>query len=216
MSETKVTIRQLLHDANLVFTNTQGDEDVRHLLAVVGVDDDYLERGRSLDDTLKRQVRQFQRAWGEVVGARERVKEVREAALAIYKRDLALARVAVEAGSDAAARLGLAGARKWENHGAWTGAARAMYRALRGDAALRAAVAPFPIDPEAGLAAIDALDAAIADRHTKRLRAQDATAARNATARALRRYLSDFYVVAKIAFTDDPQQLEKLGRVAPS
>lgn len=209
-------VESLLADARLAFANAQSDATLHDPLAAYGIDDAYIARGVDLVEAAQSAYDAFQDEWDDVTVANQRLAAVESTAKAVYARHLTLARTAVDASDPAYTRLGLDGPRKWMNRSSWTNDARKMYRNLRDDAAVRDAVAPFPIDAEEGLSALEALEQAVNDRQTERSEAEQSTETRDAAVGELRGYLSDFLTVAEIAFADAPQQLEKLGKTAPS
>jgi hypothetical protein len=209
-------VEQLLADARLAFSNASSDPVLQGPLQEMGVDADYIARGNALVEQARAAYDTFQDEWSDVEMANRSLAEAEAKAQAMYTRHLTLARIAVDEEDPAYEEMDLGGRRKWGRRSGWMTQARQMYRILQTDESARAAVAPYPIDAEAGMEALDAINAAIDARKKEHSEAERSTKSRDAVVGELRGMLRDFLTVAELAFADDRQQLEKLGVTAPS
>ncbi|NIM11977.1 MAG: hypothetical protein GTO45_07655 [Candidatus Aminicenantes bacterium] len=129
-----------------------------------------------------------------------------------------VARIALKGNVDALQALGLKGKRS-KGLGKWIQQAKHFYNNALASPTILEAFARYNVTPEDlqnGLQMI--LEVETADTRQERAKgdAQKATEVRDAAFKELRECMSEFYRIAKLAFADDRQQLEKLGIVAKS
>ena len=97
--------------------------------------------------------------------------------------------------------------------------AKRFYANALGNADTLAGLARFGITQEqleAAQASLDEVEVASAAKQREMGEAQKATQTRDAAVDALEDWMSDFIAIARIAFEEDAQQLEKLGIVVRS
>ncbi|MCA9933652.1 MAG: hypothetical protein KC415_07000, partial [Anaerolineales bacterium] len=128
-----------------------------------------------------------------------------------------IARIAFRQDVQARATLRLAGRRE-QGLAGWLAQATMFYQNLLDSPTLLAGMRPFGYDEAqlAGeLALVRAVETANQRQKAAKGAAQAATQARDEKLRALRVWLSDFWVIAPIALADHSQLMESLGKVVP-
>lgn len=207
-----------LNAARVALDNAETDADLQAGLAAYGYDAAALADGRARLDAAQAAQDDVSREYGEQYEATDALAQTREAAEAVYGPHLALARVAFRADRDARTALALGGRRRATTAG-WIEQAEQFYANAIGDADVEAGLGRFnvtPADLEAGRDAVAAVAAANAEQEREKGEAQKATETRDEALDALQDWMVDFRDVARVAFRDDPQQLEKLGLLARS
>lgn len=211
----KTSIDQFLSETRIALTNAGNDAEVQAELARFGYDAARLAEGRALLDAATRLHGSQQAEYGEQIAATTAFQDAFEAARAAYVRHLTLARVAFKDDAGAAVALKLGGRRK-RSYSGLLDQARQFYDNVLASEARTAAMAAYgqteEVLGEARALVLAAIDANAAQEHEKG-DAQRTTQERDAAFDALGDWMSDFIAVARVAFTDDGQQLEKLGIV---
>jgi hypothetical protein len=213
MGNLRNTQAGFLQDASTLIENALSLPEIAAVLAVYGYDEVRLEEGRRLwreaDALAKKQLM-------EHGGKREASQELGkswENAHAAYMKTLKVARVAFGDEARAITALGLYGPRKQTISG-WLEQASILYTNLEGDPALAARLARFGYS-DAKLAAEAALVAEVRAKSLAQTQgtgaAQTATAARDKKLRELDNWISEFRTICRVAFYENPQELEKLG-----
>jgi hypothetical protein len=212
---TNRTYEELIDGSRLALLNARNQPDVQDLLAPYGYDMDAIAEGLALVDEARGRYQRQQAEYAEQYAATSDLNEKTAAFRTTYLRHLKLARVAFKPGTPAYLKLGLGGERRDDLVG-FVAQARQFYDVLAADAALRQGLARYTVDQ----AALTAAGAALAQLEAVRLKqlqeaaeAQEATRQRDDVIAQLRGYMRDFYAVAEVALTGQPQLREKLGIV---
>jgi hypothetical protein len=211
------TIADRLQVVQVALDNTQADPQLQAAFAAYGYDTERLNVGRQLY-TAAVQLQQQQHAKrGDQIGATEQAKVVVDAANEAYMRFVKVARVALKNQRGALVSLDLVGDRKHTLAG-WVGQAKQFYTTALANEAILAQLAEYGITAAKlrdGQEQLAAAEAANVEQKQHRGTAQQATTERNAAVRALNAWYGDFLKIARVAFADDAQQLEKLSIVVP-
>ena len=197
---------------DLAVKNVLREPDLLAALTPWSYDAVKLGAGQALHDAALALHLTTDRERGEAVSATAALHAARDAAYKTYMQHVKVARVALD---DPGLRrdLGLDGPRE-KALLAWLDQARNFYRSALAKPDVVTALTPFGMDALALQAGSDAVEAVYAARNVREDEAgeaQTATEARDAALAALDRWMGDFLQVARVAFEDDPQQLERLG-----
>ena len=204
---------QLFADTRTAFTNARDLPEVQALLVPFGYDPVRLDAGLALIDAAEDATRAQQTEYAEQFAATSDLSESVAELRASYMRHVKLARVLFPPGTGEHTTLGLSGDRRDDLPGL-IAQTEAFYRALLADARLLARTETVRLDQasaEAGLAQVEAVEAARASQAKETGEAQVATAVRDDAVSALRGYWSDFRRVAEVALEEHPQLRETLG-----
>lgn len=212
------SIADRLSIAETTFTNVAQDPDLAGPLAEFGYDTDRMQEGETLfqeaRDAFQEQVRQY----GEQYDATERVQRAYESAQEEYRAFVRVARVALRDRDGLGAVLDLSGTRNRSLSGGLE-QMRLFYQNALGDDQILDALALFNVTPEKLEEAQRRLDTVAtlrAEQSSESGEAQDATKIRDAAMQELDAWMRDFQDIARVAFTDRPQFLEKMGMLARS
>jgi hypothetical protein len=218
MPTTYQPINERLVAAQVALDNAQSDPILQEALANFGYDAERLEEGRALLDAAQAAQEAMAVEHGDQYEATDALQAAFDAANTTYMQHLKVARIALQDQRGAARALALTGRRKRTIPG-WLDQARQFYDNALGDEAILTALGRFGITPEALAAAqaeVGAVGTANSAQEREKGEAQDATEARDQAMDALDRWMSDFRAIARVALEERPQQLEKLGILAPS
>ena len=207
-----------LRRAHVALENARDDAAPDGPLAAFGYDDERLQQGRELLEKARRAQESFVKEYGEQFESTDEYLDAREEADKTYMRHLKVARVAFDEDQPARGALRLDGRRK-QVLSKWLEQTRLFYRNALNDADYQAALSEYNItedDLRAGLEKIDAVETADVRQEKEKSEAQRATDERDEAIDALDAYMSKFRDIARVAFEDDPQQLEKFTITAPS
>ena len=197
---------------DLAVKNALADPDLLTALTAWSYDAAKLNAGQALHDAALALHLDTDRERGEAVSATAALHSARDAAEKTYMQHVKVARVALD---DPGLRrdLGLDGPRE-KALLPWLDQARNFYRSALAKPDVVTALTAFGMDAltlQAGADALDAVYAAHNARADESGEAQSSTEARDAALAAMDRWMGDFLRVARVAFEDDPQQLERLG-----
>jgi hypothetical protein len=216
MSIHQGTMADFLQGAKTLIENAAGLPEIAQALALYGYDSGRFEEGRRLwaeaDALAKRQsldsggrfeaTQEFDKAWAQANGA--------------YMKALKVARVAFGEEPKAIAALKLYGPRKQSLAG-WLEQAETFYSNLAADSALSGRLLRYGY-ASAKLGAEAASIEAVRQRTQAKVQgsgtAQASTAARDKKLRELDAWVSELRTIARVAFYESPQELEKLGLMA--
>lgn len=212
------SIPDRLNEAEVALQNARQDQILLNALAELGYDQAALEEGQALLEDAQKAQQTMTAEYSEQYEATEALEDAFETANSTYIRHIKIARVALKEDRGAAEALKLSGRRKRTMSG-WLGQARTFYDNALADDDILDALAEFNVTSEdltQARAQVEAVAEANSTQEKEKGNAQDATEARDAAVEALDEWMSDFYAIARIALSDQPQQLEKLGLVVPS
>ncbi|MCB8922655.1 MAG: hypothetical protein H6662_13795 [Ardenticatenaceae bacterium] len=206
-----------LQAAQVAIHNAQSMEQVAAALAPFGYDAARLQAAEGLLEETRTAVGVQALAYGEQYEATAVLRAAREEANRVYMNAVKIARIAFRQDVQARATLRLAGRRE-QGLAGWLAQATMFYQNLLDSPTLLAGMRPFGYDEAqlAGeLALVRAVETANQRQKAAKGAAQAATQARDEKLRALRVWLSDFWVIAPIALADHSQLMESLGKVVP-
>lgn len=218
MSKAKRSIARRLDAAQLAIGGALANADIQGYLAEYGYDLTRLQAGQALYQAALAAHHRQKLQYGNQHAATVEVNRLWRAAHADYTRYVKVARVALQDDHSAATQLALRGRRK-RPLSSWLLQAQQFYENALTDQAILAQLAGFGITRdklEAGLAQVEAVEAANLLQENARGEAQDATQVRDAALKALEAWLNDFMAIARVALEPRPQLLEALGIVVPS
>ncbi len=217
-SDDYVSIDERLSDADLALTNVASDPTLSEPLAEFGYNRERLTEGRTLLDAAIAAHDAVKNEYRDQYDASDDYRAAYAPAQRAYMQNLRLARAAFRNDRGAAEALGLDGRRK-KVTGEWIQQVRRFYDGLGASAPYQATAARLGLSAArrtTGRTLFDAVVQTNTVHEREKGEAQRATDARDPIVDALDEWMDDFHTVAEVAFADDPQQLEKLGRRTPS
>lgn len=207
-----------LNDARVATENAQADPELQAGLAARGYEAAQLAEGAALYEAAQAAQDDYAREYAEQYDATDALTEARAAADEVYPDHVELARIAFKRDRAARQALALDGRRRRTTAG-WLRQAQQFYTNALADDALQEGLARFKVTPEElaeGRDLVAAVGTADSDQEREKGEAQKAREDRDEALDALDDWMDDFRDVARVAFRDDPQQLEKLGILARS
>ena len=207
-----------LKRARVALENARQDAVLAETLGRFGYDAERLNEGEGLLQTAQDTQETHAREYGDQYGATDVLKEAFERAHRTYMQHVRIARVALQEDRQTGVALDIDGRRK-QTMGGWLKQARLFYDNALSIPQVEAALGRFGVtreDLEAGRALVEAVGSAEAMQEREKSEAQKATEQRDVAMDALDGWMSDFINIARVAFEDDPQQLEKLHVRMPS
>lgn len=211
-------IADRLNAMQVAIDNTINNVELFTVLSAYGYSMERLEEGRRLyQSVLKLHLEQkagygnkhtnvdaFQRAWDQANTTYVRLVKVARVALKDYRGDWHA--------------LALGGERE-RTFAGWVAQAQQFYTNALANPDTLQRLAAYGITQaklEAGQTAVLAAEMTNAEQKNGKGVAQHATQARDAALSELTRWYTDFITIARIAFEDQPQSLEKLGVIVPT
>jgi hypothetical protein len=212
------SMAHFLETSRLLIENARGVPDISLALSGFGYDEARLAAGAKLLAETEALVRKQEKEYGEQHEASDEVEKARLDLDSAYIKSLKVARVAFAEDAKVSAALRLYGPRKQSQDG-WLDQASSFYANLESDPGLLGKMAKFgysaqKLKAEAGL--LEALHKKIQLQAKETGEAQTATMERDRKVKELDGYVSDLRAIAKVAFYESPQELEKLGIMARS
>ncbi len=209
----KQSIADRLAAARLAIEGAMTDPEIQAALSVFGYDQARIEKGLALyQETRSLNEAQMAR-YGDQYDATANMNsafEIADSAFAVSRR---IARIAMKDNPKALGWLRLNESRK-KSFAKWAVQAEAFYNNLLAEPALIAEMGRFGYDQsrlEAEVAQVRAAISADVTQEGAKGQAQEGTLMRDEELDALDEWMSDFKAIARIALTDNPQRLEKLG-----
>lgn len=209
-------IDEFLLSAQVMIENSLSDPIVKAALAVYGYTEEKLTAGKTLYTEATALQNTQKKEYGEQVAATAELNNIWEVAHQQYIKTLKIARVALQDNVKADKATMLFGRRKQSLSG-WLEQAQVFYANITNDDAMINALTEY------GYTAAKLNDESVFLNHViakndeqkkETGEAQAATQVRDKKIDELAQWVSDLRAVAKVALTDDPQQLEKLGILA--
>lgn len=211
-------IDELISKAGVAIANGINQEPIATLLLQygytperLGVGKDLLTKTEQLNSLQKKEDGEQQEA---TLGLSQSIKS----ANAVYIPHLKIARIAFKKDVNFSTQLELGGERKQSQWG-WLSQTKVFYTNLLSNQDALDKMAYYGQTSEklaAGYNLVLEVDKQFAVRKKEMGEAQKATKARDASADELQEWYSDYIEIARIALSDEPQQLEMLGIVSPS
>ena len=213
MSEKKDALEHELHSAEVAIENSLGDTTVLGALGEFGYDKAAILKGRSLCVEARKKFEAHKVEYGEQYAATAELERVWKESGRVYMRSIKVARIAFKNDEKARTALILGGTRKVSLAG-WLDQSRTFYANLLEDQGFVDAMARFGYNRkklEAESSLVQEVSRANLAQEREKGDAQKATEVRDDKLDALADWISDFRAIARVAFEDDPQMLEKLG-----
>jgi len=212
--DTNVLSRFLIR-SRILIENSRNIPEMNERLQEFGYTSQRWDEGLALLVAAEALVSHQLMVYGQAYQATQDVNQAWRAAEVVYTKTLKIARIAFGDEPKAATALQLHGSRKKTVSG-WLDQASVFYGNLIADPSLGSALTKFGFT-----ASKIAAEAVLVERVRKALlsRAQDlgkarqATADRDAKVAELETWVRELRALARVAFADNPQQLEKLGIV---
>jgi len=213
MPNLKTRLNEFLDSSNLIIQTSLTDEQIKQAAGVYGYDEAKLQAGKRLYDEFFALYNQQKKEYGEQIEATEEVHTAWDAANQLYMKTLKIARVAFQKVSRTDREVIVSGTRKRTLVG-WLEQTKVFYTNLLADTELLTEMAKFGY-PKEKLAAeyqlVQDLDQKRIKQNQESSEAEEATRARDQKIHELDDWISDYRVVLKVALTETPQKLERLG-----
>jgi hypothetical protein len=216
MPNLKHSLADFLQGAKTLIENAATVSEISSALALYGYDGARLEEGRKLWSETDALVKKQSLDLGGRFEATQEFDKAWTSANAAYMKALKVARVAFGDDAKAIAALKLYGPRKQTLAG-WIEQAETFYANLAADSGLSGRLTRYGYD-QAKLKAEAAAVESVRQRTQAKVQgsgtAQASTAARDKKLRELDAWVSELRTIARVAFYENPQELEKLGVIA--
>jgi hypothetical protein len=209
-------LADFLQGAETLIENAAGIPEIAAALALYGYDAGRLEEGRKLWSETDALVKKQSLDAGGRSEATQEFDKAWTSANAAYIKALKVARVAFGEDAKAIAALKLYGPRKQSLAG-WLEQAQTFYANLAADSGLSGRLLRFGYTSVKLVAEAEAVDEVRQKTQAKVQgsgTAQASTAARDKKLRELDSWVSELRTIARVAFYENPQELEKLGVLA--
>jgi len=207
----KSSMASFLESSRLLIANASGLGEVAAVLGGYGYDEARLAAGSRLLAETEALVRRQEKEYGGRHEATDEAEKARSGLDAAYMKTLKVARVAFADDAKVSAALKLYGPRKQSQAG-WLDQTSAFYANLQSDEKLLRKMSQYgysaqKIREEETL--LEALHAKIQLRAKGTGQAQTATRERDRKIKELDSYVSNLRAIARVAFYESPQELEK-------
>ena len=211
-------INAYLESVHTALSNLQTDTELNTPMATFGYNAAKIATVMGLYDIAHAAHLSQQMEYAEQYGATAAYEAARAAANTAYMRQLTLARVVYKNDIVRTYKLGLQG--EWrQSYNDWRGQTDLFYAAALADTAIQTDLAAFGVTLTAlqdAQALIEAADAAWHKQKEEKGEAQEATRLRDEALDKLQDAYSDLITVARVAFAEDAQKLERMGIVVSS
>ncbi len=215
---TKGKVDTLLEQGRVALGNAQDMPEILSLLTAFNYDAAKIAEGQALLQTLEQQHAAQLRLYAKQKEATAAFNAARDDANKMYAKHIKIARALLAEGPRRLARLGLEGKRA-SAFGKWRRQARQFYREGLADAGLQATLAEGGLSQavlESGQVKVEAAAKMRSAQKSAKGLAQQSTKNRDAAAETYRQWMRKFYKIAEVALSDQPQWLERLGRMVRS
>ncbi len=215
MANLKGGLGEFLRRSRVLIENARGVPALAGVLVDYGYTEAKLAKGAQLLTEAEALSTKRAKDSGESRQATEELNAAWEAANNAYVKALKVARVVFGQEAKASAALKLYGPRKQSMAG-WLDQARTFYGNVQGDASLSDRLKTFgyteaKLGAEAAL--VDGVRANLQNHAHESGAAQESTVGRDKKIAELDQWVSDLRAICKVAFAENPQQLEELGIV---
>jgi hypothetical protein len=212
------SIDERMLSAHKAIHNSLEDPVVLETLSPYGYNETKINEGKTLYEELDTLIRKQKKEYGDQYEATNALYKVWGEADGLYMNAVKVARVAFKDNTKAQNTLRLFERRKQTISG-WLEQATVFYNNLVEDEELKKAMALYGYNDAKLTAERGVLEKVIKanrDQDKEVGDAQQATKNRDEKMDALDDWMSDFIAIARVAFTEKPQLLEKLGILVPS
>ena len=217
-TNSKNSINDRLHSAQVAIDNTLEDPILVEGMSKYGYPPDSVMEGKSMYLEAKELVDSQRKEYGEQTEAMHFLHDLFDEADHRYAKLLKIARIVLEKERNSYLGLGLAGRRKRSMSG-WLNQAQTFYNNALAQEDVLETLGRYGItkkDFQDGKKEVEVVQKA----NNKYLReigdAQQATIERDEAIDSMEDWMGDFISIARIAFDEDPQYLEKMGVVIKS
>jgi hypothetical protein len=210
MTNKKQTLGQKMLQAKVLLANVQ-EPEFKAALLEFGYDDTRLGEGQVLYDDAKALKKAQKKAYAAQYQATRALNTAAGIAQKYFAKQVSIARLALDGDEDSIKDLGIAGTRK-ETYEGWTSEAITFYSTALASPGILAILELSGATTDiltAGLQLVDDLDPLYTAQKNKKGLAQVATENRDKKMEELFKWVSKVIQYARIAFKDDPQQLER-------
>lgn len=208
----------LLSKYTVSLKNTESNPHIRNTLSASGYDDENLAVGKGLLQEAENLQRVCLADREEQAAAYERFMNLRAALHSAFNLHRRLARIAFRRRKLVMEKLAITGIYR-TSFNTWITSATKFYKELAADSELLQTLMRFGITEEdipRGIQMVDEVIAAYTFYINLKGESQKTTQMKRIALEKLSDWMRDFYAVARIAFQDNPQQLESLGIVVKS
>jgi hypothetical protein len=210
---TTTSIEERLRMAQVAVSNALADPTLLAALAEYGYNTNRIQQGDALRQQAWALYQRQKGEYGELSTASDEVDAAQQQARTTYMRHVKVARVALEDDRGASQKLGLTSGRK-KPLAKWLAQAQQFYTHALSDTTVLDRLAEVGVTRaalEAGQRQVDAVGQGDAVWRQRQGAARDATRVRDEAIAALDAWMRNFRRVARVAFENRPQLLEKLG-----
>ena len=210
-----VNIDAYLESVHTALTNLQSDSELNTPMSDFGYNAAKVTGIVTLYNTANTAHLAQKTEYAEQFGATAAYETARTAAHTAYMRHLTLARIVYKNNIARTHQLGLQGERR-QSYAGWKAQADQFYAAAIADTAIQTDLATLGVTLTAlqdAKALVDSADGAWHTQKKEKGEAQEATQTRDEALDKLQDAFSDLIAVARVAFADDAQKLERLGIV---
>ena len=218
MNKRKVSYEKTIFSIEIMIENTLSDPEMLAAAATLGYSREKIGEGKALFQKCRELSMRVSGAQAEKLEATVLAAEARKNAHAAYARTLKVARIAFAGNIKAEKALQLDGRRKRDFSG-WTEQAGTFYGNLQGNKDLSAVMASYGWTAErlsSELTLVREAERRNNDRNSAAGDARKAVETRDDCFNELAVWVSAFRKIMRIALSETPQALEKLGIVVPS
>ena len=215
MNSSDMTIDEVLYQSGIRIKNSLSDTKILNAVSPMGYPESKLTEGQTLLTETTTLVESQKKEYGELDAAQAQFKSEKLKANETYKNMVAIARIAFKDDVQAITTLELNGRRATTISG-WLKQTLGFYRAILGNGGWKSAMANYGQTEEkltSEIAAIEGVAAASENVRKEMGDAQNATLERDMKVEELVDWINDYEVIARIALSDKPQLLEKMGIV---
>ncbi len=214
----KGKMKDLLEQGRVALGNALDTPEILDALTVYNYDAVKLQEGQVLFQALEEHHAAQLRLYAQQKEATAAFKTAWSAARKTYMRHVKIARALLAEEPERLARLGAEGERA-QAFEAWLGQARQFYREGLADAGLQAALAEGGLAQEvlaSGQTGVEAVAQASNAQESAKGLAQQSTKDRDAAVEVFQKWMRNFWKIAEVALSEQPQWLERLGRMVRS
>ena len=218
MRYSRQSIEQQLAEAQITFVTLRSNPDLQVELTKYGYSAEHIAEGETLRSAANAAYQQQVTAYGNLRTAVDSLSETARQARTTYMRHVKSARIAFENQQGIVRILKLSGRRRVDLNG-WIVQAQQFYSAALTDTVIQQGFAGVGVNKAAlqqGAQQIENVVQELADRIHQKNIASERTTERNTVFYALRKWMHDFRLIARVALKDRPLILKQFGISARS
>lgn len=218
MNKNELTVAEFIFQCKLRINNSIEDAAIAESVELFGYNATRMAEGKTLLDASEDLCEIFEKEHGEVDAAFTQRNEEKDKAVVLYKKHVAISRIALKNNTGAIKTLQLQGSMPRTLSGRIS-RIKSFYNNLMANAEWLQGMAGFNISVEelqSGLQLIKNVEQFAHVIMKEKGDAQNATQQRDAKLDELSEWVNDYESIARLALADQPQLLEKLGIVVKS